>query len=121
MGSSQILIIIVVNTIIALIIYLLFHNVAFKNIHKKLKGYNHRRYGFYECGFRTRSDLIAVHNVNMYIVMAIAILYDVECIYLLIIFTNIQYMCLIDLVLLLIYVGSILIGFYYERSIGALD
>lgn len=116
MSTTNVIILILLNLFIALLIYLLFHRVAFKNVYKNAQQSNRHKYGFYECGFRTRHEYTPNYSINAYIICALAILYDVECIFLILFFFNMHIMCLLDIVLVLFYVCLFLVGFYFEYT-----
>lgn len=102
---------------LTMLIYLLFHRIAFKNVFKSLKSANRQKYGFYECGFRPRHEYTATFEINTYTIIAIAILYDIECIYLIILLSGVQYLCILDIVIALVYISTFIIGFYFERAV----
>lgn len=117
MDTSNVIIIILINLFISLLIYLIFHKIAFKNVFKGLKQYNQYKNGFYECGFRSRFTYKHTYTINMYVICSLAILYDIESIFLLIFFVNLQYLCILDIILILIYLLTFILGFYFELSL----
>jgi len=121
MSMSNIKVIILVCAFISLIIYLIFHRIAFKNIFKGLKQSRYQRYGFYECGFRQRHEYNVKLDINLYFNLAIFILYEVECIFIIIFFTNLHIMCTLDVILILFYIILFLIGIYFELSVRNTD
>nr|ADN85868.1 NADH-ubiquinone oxidoreductase subunit 3 [Nyctotherus ovalis] len=121
MDFGQIKVLLGVTCFLALLIYLLFHNVAFKNVFKTLKQTQQQQHGFYECGYRTRTAIAGRYNINMYIICTIAILYNIECIFLIIFFSSVATLCLLDLILICIYLLFFVIGISFELRLKNTD
>jgi NADH:ubiquinone oxidoreductase subunit 3 (subunit A) len=101
---------------LGLVTYLIFHKIAFKNIFKKNKKNTRESYGFYECGFRPRYEYSSKFDLNTYVICALAILYDIECVFLMVFFVNLHILSIIDIVLIIFYLSCFLVGFYFELS-----
>lgn len=105
-----------INIFISLLIYLLFHRVAYKNIYKNLQQSNRYKYGFYECGFRVRHDYMPNFSINMYVICVLAILYDIECIFIFLFAFSIDIMCILDIILFCFYLFLFVVGFFFELT-----
>jgi len=114
---SNIKVIIFACVLIGIIIYLLFHKIAYKNIFSNLKQNKYQRYGFYECGFRQRHEYNIRTDINLYFNCALFILYEVECIFLIIFFTNLHILSVLDVILILFYIILFLVGIYFESTV----
>lgn len=110
----QLLTQIVLCTVISLLVYIAFHNIAFKNLYKRFKQYGKQHYGFYECGFRARHDLTAVYSLNNYAICSLVILYDVECVFLVIFLVGFNFISTLELVVFCLYVLLFLFGVVFE-------
>ncbi len=119
MGVSGLLVISLAVAGLAMLVYLIFHNIAYKNIFKRFKQYKRQRYGFYECGFRPKHEVSIEISLHSYIICALVILYDVEGLFLLIFLLNVEYMCLLDLLIILFYVILLFVGFYFDLISGS--
>jgi NADH:ubiquinone oxidoreductase subunit 3 (subunit A) len=98
-----------------MLIYLLFHRVAFKNLLKNLKQFNRNRYGFYECGYRSKNELNLNFNIHMFIVCSLTILYDAEGSILIFFLINLNILSIADFILLLIFILTFILGFAFEN------
>ena len=95
-------------------VYLAFHNVAYKNIFKRFKQYKRQRYGFYECGFRPKHEASIEINLYVYVMIALVIVYDVEGVFLLFFAINFDTLCFCDCAVVLLYALALLAGLIME-------
>lgn len=76
---------------------------------------------FYECGFKSISDLNLQININFALLCVFLILYDVEFLFLVPIFFNLYDISFFQFVVLLIFIFLILISLIYDFQMQALN
>jgi NADH-quinone oxidoreductase subunit A len=76
---------------------------------------------FYECGFKTNSDINIQINFNFCLIAAFLILYDIEFILLVPVFFNIMYINLFQLIIVILFISLILISLIYDWKLNALN
>lgn len=86
---------------------------------RSLKGSTRHKYGFYECGFRPKNEYSLKFNLHSFVICSMAILYDVESLYLILFMLNINLFSLVDFGLLFFYLSTFLIGFVLEFISGS--
>lgn len=104
--------------ILAALVYFLFHNIAFKNIFKRFKQHSRQKYGFYECGFRPKTESTPQLPMHTYLILSLAILYDVEGFFLLVFLINYTTIGVLDLIFILFYVFLIFWSFFFESALS---
>ncbi len=104
---------------LSLIVYVAFHNAAYRNVYKRFKQYRRQRYGFYECGFRPKHEVSAEISVFTYVMLALVVLYDVEGVFLLFFAACLDALSLGDILVVLLYVASFLCGLLLEVVYGS--
>lgn len=105
---------IIASLLLALIVYLIFHNIGFKNFFKKNKQANKLKYGFYESGYKTKCSTAVEVTLSNFLVLSITIIYDVECIFFIILVLNINNFIIIDFFLAFFYIFLFFIGFFFD-------
>jgi NADH:ubiquinone oxidoreductase subunit 3 (subunit A) len=76
---------------------------------------------FYECGFKTNTDINIQINFNFCLIAIFLILYDIEFTLLLPIFMNIYYINLFQFILSILFISLILISLIYDWKTNALN
>ncbi len=99
---------------LALLVYMIFHNIAYKNFFKKSQQYLRQRYGFYECGFRPRQELSIEFSMQNYVMFAMTILYDVEAVLLLFFLQNLNIFATVDMLLIVLYLVFFILGIFFD-------
>ena len=101
-------------SIIACTLYLIFHNIAFKNFFKKFKQVTRQRYGFYECGFKARIEKSTLVQLNIVVIVSMALLYDVESLIFIFLMINLTTASCLDIVLILMYIALLFCGVLFD-------
>jgi NADH:ubiquinone oxidoreductase subunit 3 (subunit A) len=76
-----------------------------QHMHKKL---------FYECGFRSISDIKITININFQMVAVFLILYDIEFVFLICLSLNLHNVGGVELVTAFLFIISIVYSLYYD-------
>lgn len=76
---------------------------------------------FYECGFKSISDINLQINLNFVMLCVFLILYDIEFVFLFPILFNFSNILLFQLYIYIIFVYLILISLYYDIQTNALN
>lgn len=118
-GLLEFYLIIAAALFLGVMLYLVFHNVAYKNLYKRFKQFKRQRYGFYECGFRPKHELSVELNLFVYVLLALVILYDVEGVFLLFFMTALDTLALNELILIALYLITLLLGLALELLYGS--
>ena len=107
-------------SLVVLVVILLFNNIAYKNVFKNKYQHNRMKYGFYECGFKSRKHLMLEFPMNAYLMCILTIIYNAECMFIILIVLNLQLFSLASLGLLLYYLGLFFLGVLLDTAKGAL-
>ena len=102
------------------LVVLVFNNIAYKNIFKNKYQQNRMKYGFYECGFKSRKHLMLEFPINAYLMCILTIIYNAECIFIILAILNIQLFSLTCLALLIYYMGLFFLGISLDTAKGVL-
>lgn len=84
------------------------------------KNHNTKK-NFYECGFKSTSDLNIQINFNFSIICVFLILYDIEFTLLIPIFFNLFYITFFEFIIILIFIILILLSLIYDWQMNALN
>jgi len=76
---------------------------------------------FYECGFKSTTDVNIQINFNFSIICVFLILYDIEFTLLIPIFFNLYYIFLIQFILVILFIVLIIISLIYDWQMNALN
>lgn len=76
---------------------------------------------FYECGFKSISDINLQINLNFVMLCVFLILYDIEFVFLFPILFNFSNILLFQLYIYIIFIYLILISLYYDIQMNALN
>ena len=76
---------------------------------------------FYECGFKSITDLNIQFNVNFLLICAFLVIYDVEFIFLYPALFKFNLLNFTDFFVLFIFLFFLLIAVYYDYRVGALN
>jgi NADH:ubiquinone oxidoreductase subunit 3 (subunit A) len=76
---------------------------------------------FYECGFRSISDIKITININFQMVAVFLILYDIEFIFLICLALNMNNLTLIEFLIAILFFMSIVYSLYYDWQFNALN
>jgi NADH:ubiquinone oxidoreductase subunit 3 (subunit A) len=87
--------------------------------YKKKNHYTKRN--FYECGFKSTSDVNIQINFNFYMICVFLILYDVEFTLLIPVFFNLGFVCFINFILILLFIVLIILSLVYDWQMNALN
>ena len=118
MQATGILTLLCASGFLALIIFLVFHNIAFRNITKKFKHYKRARFGFYECGLRARPQLSVSFTLHSYLICMLTVIYDVEGLFFIMVLLCLGSAPLVVLGFLYSMLYSFLLGISFDESRG---
>lgn len=76
---------------------------------------------FYECGFRTLSELNIQINLNFSMLCVFLILYDIEFVFLFPILFNFYNIYLVEIIILFIFIYLIVLSLYYDWQFNSLS
>ena len=76
---------------------------------------------FYECGFKSTSDINLQINFNFSMICIFLILYDIEFTLLIPIFFNLSFMFVLNYVLMIIFIILIILSLIYDWQMNALN
>jgi len=76
---------------------------------------------FYECGFKSTTDINIQINLNFSILCVFLILYDIEFTFLIPVFFNFFYLSLLQYIVLNIFIIIILVSLVYDWQMNALN
>jgi NADH-quinone oxidoreductase subunit A len=110
----QLLTYLLIVVVIILLIILLVYFINFSTN-------DYEKYSSYECGFEPFSDARSFFDVHFYTIGLLFIIFDLEIVFLIPIIVDISNLSFLGYINLLIFLIIILIGFYYEWSIGLLN
>jgi NADH-quinone oxidoreductase subunit A len=75
----------------------------------------------YECGFEPFGDARSFFDIHFYIVGLLFIIFDLEIVFLVPLAIGVESMSAVSYLSFLAFMGVLLIGFYYEWSLGLLS
>lgn len=78
------------------------------------------KYGFYECGFKSRKHLMLGFPMNAYLMCILTIVYNAECLFIILIVLNLSLFSLINLILFLYYLILFFFGILLDAAKGVL-
>ena len=87
--------------------------------YKKKNHYTKKQ--FYECGFKSISDINLQINLNFVMLCIFLILYDIEFVFLFPILFNYSNILIFQLYIYLIFIYLILLSLYYDLQVNALN
>lgn len=76
---------------------------------------------FYECGYKTLSEMNIQINLNFTLICIFLILYDVEFIFLFPVFFNLFNVSLFEFIILFLFLFLVLISLLYDWQLNALN
>lgn len=76
---------------------------------------------FYECGFKTNTDINIQMNFNFCLISVFLILYDIEFTLLIPVFFNIFYINMFQFLLIIVFIALILTSLIYDWKMNALN
>lgn len=76
---------------------------------------------FYECGFKSTSDLNIQINFNFSMICVFLILYDIEFTLLIPVFFNLFYITFFEFILILLFIILIILSLVYDWQMNALN
>lgn len=76
---------------------------------------------FYECGFKSTSDVNIQINFNFSMICVFLILYDIEFTLLIPVFFNLYYIFIFQFILIIIFIILIIISLVYDWQMNALN
>lgn len=76
---------------------------------------------FYECGFRTLSELNIQFNLNFSMLCVFLILYDVEFIFLYPLIFNYSFLSFLEFLLCYVFIGMIFVSLVYDMQANTLS
>lgn len=82
---------------------------------------DYEKHSAYECGFEPFGDARSFFDIHFYTVGLLFIVFDLEVVFLIPFVVELHNMSLLGYVSMLIFMITVLAGFYYEWAIGLLD
>ena len=76
---------------------------------------------FYECGFKSTTDINIQINLNFSILCVFLILYDIEFTFLIPVFFNFFYLSILQYIILNLFIVIIIISLVYDWQMNALN
>ena len=76
---------------------------------------------FYECGFRSISDINITININFQMIAVFLILYDIEFVYIICLAINLPNMSFIEFATFLFFFMTIIYSLYYDWQYNSLS
>lgn len=97
-----------------MLLFFVFHNIAFKNIFKRYKETTPNRFGFYECGLRMRKVGNVTFTLFFYNICIFTLLYELEGFLFIFLFLNIAVLNYIDFILISFFILFFIFGFIVD-------
>ena len=97
-----------------MVLFFVFHNIAFKNVFKRLKESTPNRFGFYECGLRMRKTGNITFTLFFYNICIFTLLYELEGFLFIFLLLNISVVNLSDFILIASFVLFFIFGFIVD-------
>ena len=82
---------------------------------------NETKKNFYECGFKATVDVNITTSLNFILFCIFLVLYDVEFLFLIPIYFNLEFISLFHFFILSVFVLLILVSLLYDWQLGALN
>lgn len=100
--------------VLSFIVYIIFHNIGIKTFFTLSKQSFYDKYSFYECGFKPTTQLLIEFPMQVFVMIAIIILCDVECLFFIIFGMCVEYFDICDMFFFSFFMFFFFIGFYYD-------
>jgi NADH-quinone oxidoreductase subunit A len=86
-----------------------------------LSSNDYEKHSAYECGFEPFGDARSFFDIHFYTIGLLFIIFDLEVVFLIPFIVDLHNMPLFGYLNMLVFMGIVLVGFYYEWAIGLLE